>query len=106
LCEPAPDGDDLARIIEAGLQAPDHGRLRPWRFVTIRGEVRTAFAEMLVMVLKRRNPAATEAMEGRTRTRILGVPLIIAGGGAYRDRGADPGDRAASVGGRGGGKHA
>jgi nitroreductase len=78
LCEPAPDRDDLARIIEAGLQAPDHGRLRPWRFVTIRGEARTAFAEMLVMALKRSDPAATEAMEGRIRTRILGVPLIIA----------------------------
>jgi nitroreductase len=90
LCEPAPDGDDLARIIEAGLQAPDHGRLRPWRFVTIRGEVRTAFAEMLVMVLQRRNPAATEAMEGRTRTRILGVPLIIAVGAHIETGGPIP----------------
>jgi nitroreductase len=46
LCEPAPEGDDFAHIIEAGLQAPDHGRLRPWRFVTIRGAARTTLAEM------------------------------------------------------------
>ena len=90
LCEPAPDGDDLARIIEAGLQAPDHGRLRPWRFVTIRGEARTAFAEMLIMALKRRDPAATEAMEGRIRTRILGVPLIIAVGAHIKTEGPIP----------------
>jgi hypothetical protein len=52
--------------------------------------VRTAFAEMLVMVLKRRNPAATEAMEGRTRTRILGVPLIIAVGAHIETGGPIP----------------
>lgn len=58
LTDPAPSPDELERIIEAGLRAPDHGRLRPWRFVTIRGEARVAFAEMLVEALKRRDPAA------------------------------------------------
>ena len=86
LCEPAPTGDELERIIQAGLQAPDHGRLRPWRFVTIRGEARTAFAEMLVAALKRRDPAATEAMEERIRTRIVGVPLIIVVGAHIRPK--------------------
>jgi nitroreductase len=90
LCEPAPDGDDLARIIEAGLQAPDHGRLRPWRFVTIRGEARAVFAAMLVGALKRRDAAATEAMEERIRTRILGVPLIIAVGARIKTEGPIP----------------
>ncbi len=37
LQEPAPDDADLALILEAGLRAPDHGRLRPWRFILIRG---------------------------------------------------------------------
>jgi nitroreductase len=90
LCEPAPAGDELAQIIEAGLQAPDHGRLRPWGFVTIRGEARAAFAEMLVAALKRRDPAATEAMEERIRTRILGVPLIIAVGARIKTEGPIP----------------
>ncbi|HWB50592.1 MAG TPA: nitroreductase [Stellaceae bacterium] len=80
LREPAPQGDELAQIIEAGLQAPDHGRLRPWSFVTIGGEARMAFAELLVAALKRRDPAATQPMEDRIRTRIRGVPLIIAVG--------------------------
>lgn len=90
LCEPAPDGDELAQIIEAGLQAPDHGRQRPWRFVTIRGDARTAFAEMLVAALKRRDLAATEAMAERIRTRILGVPLIIAVGAHINTDGRIP----------------
>ena len=37
LQEPAPDGAELDLILDAGLRAPDHGRLRPWRFVLIRG---------------------------------------------------------------------
>jgi nitroreductase len=90
LCEPAPEGDDLAHIIEAGLQAPDHGRLRPWRFVTIRGAARTTFAEMLVATFMRRDRGATVAMEERIRSRILGVPLIIAVGARIKTEGPIP----------------
>jgi nitroreductase len=33
---PAPDDDEVAVIINAGLGAPDHGRLRPWQLVLVR----------------------------------------------------------------------
>ena len=32
---PAPAGDDLQRIVDAALAAPDHEELRPWRFVVL-----------------------------------------------------------------------
>jgi len=38
LSEPAPDGVVLENIIQAGLRAPDHGGLTPWRFVIAQGE--------------------------------------------------------------------
>ena len=41
--EPAPQGAELDLILDAGLRAPDHGRLRPWRFVLIRGDARLAW---------------------------------------------------------------
>lgn len=37
LAEPAPDDSQLQQIFDAALRAPDHGALRPWRFVLIRG---------------------------------------------------------------------
>ena len=40
LAEPAPDDAALERILAAGASAPDHGRLRPWRFIVIRGAAR------------------------------------------------------------------
>ncbi|CAH8217895.1 NAD(P)H nitroreductase [Vibrio aestuarianus] len=33
LSSPAPEGKVLENIIKAGLRAPDHGGLTPWRFV-------------------------------------------------------------------------
>ena len=31
LQEPAPESADLDLILDTGLRAPDHGRLKPWR---------------------------------------------------------------------------
>ncbi len=47
LIEPAPSGDILDNIIRAGMRAPDHGTLQPWRFVIIEGEGRARFGELL-----------------------------------------------------------
>ncbi|MGF1842631.1 NAD(P)H nitroreductase [Vibrio clamense] len=38
LSSPAPEGVVLENIIRAGLRAPDHGALTPWRFVISQGE--------------------------------------------------------------------
>lgn len=34
---PAPDGQVLDDILEAGLRTPDHGGLHPWRFMVLTG---------------------------------------------------------------------
>lgn len=38
LCEPAPVGQYLENILQAGLCAPDHKCLRPWRLIVCTGE--------------------------------------------------------------------
>lgn len=35
---PAPGDEELETILQAAMSAPDHGNLRPWRFVVVRGE--------------------------------------------------------------------
>jgi len=47
LTDPAPAGEALHNIILAGMRAPDHGTLRPWRFVLIEGEGRNTLSELL-----------------------------------------------------------
>lgn len=35
---PAPSSDIMATCYQAALRAPDHGRLKPWRFIQVEGE--------------------------------------------------------------------
>src|SRR3954451_24410633 len=84
LTEPAPDGSELDLILEAGLRAPDHGKLRPWRFVLIRGAARQAWAETMVAALQPRAPEAPESVTAKQRNRVLNSPLIIALGARLR----------------------
>ena len=37
LSAPAPTGQVLENILRAGLRAPDHANLTPWRFVVAEG---------------------------------------------------------------------
>ena len=85
LREPAPRDADLDLILEAGLRAPDHGRLRPWRFVTIRGEARIAFGECLAGAAAKRDPEGAAALGERARAWVRRTPLLIAVGAIVKD---------------------
>ena len=39
LTDPAPTPAQLDVMFRAALRAPDHGQLRPWRFLTVVGQV-------------------------------------------------------------------
>jgi nitroreductase len=80
LQEPAPEGAELDLILDAGLRAPDHGRLRPWRFVLIRGAQRAKWAERLAEAAMARDPATGAALGERSRAWVQRTPLIIAVG--------------------------
>ncbi len=75
---PAPGDAELAEIFAAAMRAPDHGRLRPWRFVVVRGPALPALFETLKRAWLARDPQLSEALVERLRGRILGVPMIIA----------------------------
>jgi nitroreductase len=78
LAEPAPDDAALARILAAGASAPDQGRLRPWRFIVVRGEARARLGAVFAEALRRRDPAAPEAALEQERGRPLRAPLLLA----------------------------
>jgi nitroreductase len=78
LAEPAPDDAALERILAAGAAAPDHGRLRPWRFIVIRGAARARLGEVFAEALRRRTPDAPEPALAQERERPLRAPLVLA----------------------------
>lgn len=77
LTEPAPPADILARALEAGARAPDHGKLRPWRFILISGDARHQFGDLLARALKAREPGCADALIEKERAKPLRAPLII-----------------------------
>ena len=80
LQEPAPQGADLDLILDAGLRAPDHGRLRPWRFVVIRGDAMLAYGEKLAEAAAIRDPANAASLAERYRAWVQRTPMLIAVG--------------------------
>lgn len=77
LNEPAPDDAALGLIFESATRAPDHGRLRPWRFIVIRNGDRELFGELLADHLRRnKSPVSDESLE-RERRKALRAPLIV-----------------------------
>ena len=77
LVDPAPANADLDQILAAGVRAPDHGRLRPWRFLLIRGDARHRFGDVLAESLKRRKEDLSESALQTEHDKALRAPLII-----------------------------
>lgn len=74
---PGPDSAALDEIFRSALRAPDHGRLRPWRFVVIAEAQRERFGEVLAGALQRREPNAAPEAIARERQKALRAPVIV-----------------------------
>lgn len=78
LTDPAPDDAALARLMSAAVTAPDHGAIRPWRFVTIRGDARERLADVFEAAQRDRDPNVGAEDIAALRGKPLRSPLIVA----------------------------
>ncbi len=76
--EPAPSKEELDILFTAAVRAPDHCRLRPWRFLVIEGEGRNRLGIIFAEALKKREPGSTDAMQQKARGKPLRAPMVIA----------------------------
>ena len=67
LAPPAPTAAQWQRAAELALRAPDHGGLRPFRFVIVDDVQRSALSELFVQDAIRRAHAADEVDKARSR---------------------------------------
>ena len=61
LIAPGPTDEELEQILTIAARSPDHGKLFPWRLVTVADEQRDAFATVLQAALAQDMPDATDA---------------------------------------------
>jgi nitroreductase len=61
LVEPGPTPEEMAQILTIASRVPDHGRLTPWRLVTVAHDQRDEFGALLRDALVEDDPGATVA---------------------------------------------
>lgn len=77
LVEPGPSDAQLRQIFESALTVPDHGMLRPFRFVVVRGEARGAFGDALSAAGVEVNPEMPDAVRTKLREKALMAPAQL-----------------------------
>lgn len=77
LVEPAPAAEVLDKMFAAAVSAPDHGRLRPWRFIVIEGTGLARLGDVMAEALRRREPGCPEAKLAAERKKPLRAPMIV-----------------------------
>lgn len=71
LVAPAPDKAQMADIVTMAMRTPDHGKLAPWRVVSVASDQRDALSTALQAAYLKENPQAgrgeLEAMDNMAR---------------------------------------
>lgn len=77
LTEPAPEGQALDNILAAGLRAPDHAGLSPWRFMLYQGDARAKLGEIYALAARRENPDCDPSVLDRAHQLPQRAPIVI-----------------------------
>lgn len=77
LDEPAPCNQQLDVMFQAALRAPDHGRIRPWRFLKVSGESREALGELMAQAALEGRSDLSEDVLARFRGMPLRAPMLV-----------------------------
>lgn len=75
---PGPSEEEIQQILSTAMCAPDHGRLRPWRFKRIQGEAITQLAELAVKTLAAEGNPLNPTKEKTMRDWLGRAPLVLA----------------------------
>lgn len=74
---PGPTEEELRALVEAAARVSDHGRLQPWRLLTIHGEARAALGRALVALREARGEILDEATRSKDLQRFAHAPLVL-----------------------------
>lgn len=77
LADPGPSAEQLDVLLRAAIRAPDHGIVRPWRFMVIEGEARERLGEIFADAQLADDPATDAAILDKMRRNPLRAPTIL-----------------------------
>jgi nitroreductase len=73
---PAPEGAQLHALLQAAVRVPDHGKLVPFRLISLQDGAKRLFGDQLA-TLAARNPALSDSKREKERTRYDYAPLVL-----------------------------
>lgn len=74
---PGPSAEQLEVLLSAAIRAPDHGVLRPWRFIVLQGDERHALGNIMVAELLRKQPEADQKAQDSAFAKALRAPTMV-----------------------------
>ncbi len=77
LQQPAPTTEECEKLYQAALRAPDHGRIRPWRYLHIEGDARQQLGDLYAQAELQQDPDASPEKLAKLRNQSMRAPLII-----------------------------
>jgi nitroreductase len=69
--------EKIEQLLDAGVQAPNHHKVRPWRFVVISGSAREQLGDVMAENFHRRFPDVKPEAVEKERAKPLRSPVII-----------------------------
>ncbi len=72
--------DAIEKLLDAGNQAPNHYKVRPWRFVVLTGNARNKLGDVMAASQRDRQPDLPPEGLDKTRALPLRAPAVIAVG--------------------------
>lgn len=70
----------IEKLLDAAVQAPNHYKVRPWRFVVLSGAGRAKLGDVMVASQQSRHPEFPADVLAKTRALPLRSPVIVAVG--------------------------
>lgn len=70
----------IEKLLSAAVQAPNHHKVRPWRFVVLTGDGRKKLGDVMAASFLDRNPATPPEGLDKTRALPLRAPVVLAVG--------------------------
>ena len=77
LVSPGPSEAELSTILQVAARTPDHGKIAPWRFVTVSADQREALAEVIDRAYRAERPDAGEAEVANVRGFAHQAPCLV-----------------------------
>lgn len=70
----------IEKVLDAAVQAPNHYKVRPWRFVVLTGAGRNKLGDAMAASQQERHPEFAQDVIDKTRALPLRSPVVIAVG--------------------------